>query len=161
MNEIKLSSNELDFIIRRQIYTGVITTMETFLLDTMINLTLSDNKLIQNFVENYPDFTKQKFELKDIFTEYDKLQQTIKNVLLDIIYHDLRKVREMYRSTFKIDFPDISEPIKCVLIRHDIVHRSGKSKDGILLNINKDVVSTTIQTIDLFVTEIAKSLKLM
>lgn len=161
LNEIKLNSNDLNLILKRQIYTGVIAAMETFLSDTMINITLSDSKLIRNFVETYPDFTKQKFELKDIFTEYDRLHKTIKIVLLDTIYHDLRKVREMYRSTFKIEFPDITEPIKCVLIRHDIVHRNGKSKNGILLDINADQVSTTIQIINLFVTEIAKSLKLV
>jgi hypothetical protein len=135
--------------------------METFLSDTMINLTLSDNKLMRDFIESYPDFSRQKIEMKNIFTEYDNIHQTIKNVLLDIIYHDLRKVREMYRSTFDITFPDITDPIKCVLIRHDIVHRNGKSKNGVLLNIDKDKVFTTIRTINIFVSEIAKSLKLI
>ncbi len=161
LNEVNLNSSELNSILKRQIYTGIVAAMETFLSDAMINITLSDNHLIRNFTENYPEFAKQKFELKEIFTEYNKLHQTIKGVLLDTIYHDLRKVREMYRSTFKIDFPDIAEPIKCVLIRHDIVHRNGKSKDGILLDINTEQVTEAIKTIDLFVSEIAERLKLI
>lgn len=160
LNKTILSSQELNTILKLQIYTGVIGAMETFLSDAMINLTLSDKNLIRNFVEAYPDFTKQKFDLKDIFNEYDKIQFTVKNVLLDTIYHDLRKVREMYRSTFKIEFPDLSEPIKCVLLRHDIVHRNGKSKDGTLLNINTSEVDKTIQIIESFVSSIARSLKL-
>jgi hypothetical protein len=161
LNEIDLNSNELNSILKRQIYTGIVAAMETFLSDTMINITLSDKNLIRNFVESCPDFAKQKFELREIFIEYNKLHNTIRNVLLDTIYHDLRKVREMYRSTFKIEFPDIAEPIKCVLIRHDLVHRNGKSKDGVLLNIDTEQVSKSIKTINLFVTGIAERLKIV
>jgi hypothetical protein len=161
LNEIDLNSTELNSILKRQIYTGLVAAMETFLSDTMINLTLSNKHLIQNFVESYPEFTKQKFELKEIFTQYNRLDHTIRNVLLDTIYHDLRKVREMYRSTFKIEFPDISEPIKCVLIRHDLVHRNGKTKEGVVIDINTEQISKSIETINSFVKIVAERLKLI
>jgi hypothetical protein len=161
LNEIDLNNTELNSILKRQIYTGIVAAMETFLSDSMINITLSNKDLIQNFVESYPDFTKQKFELREIFTQYNTLDHTIRNVLLDTIYHDLRKVREMYRSTFKIEFPDIAEPIKCVLIRHDLVHRNGKTKDGVIIDINSEQISKSIETINSFVTIIAQRLKLI
>ncbi len=80
--------------------------------------------------------------------------------MLDIIYHDLPKVREMYRATFKIDFPELKSIIKSVQIRHDLVHRNGKTKNGEAVTIDKSIATELIKSIDSFVAEIASNLKL-
>jgi hypothetical protein len=159
LNAINLTA-ELEYILKLQIYTGVISTMETFLSDAFINLTLADKKLIKKFVQSYPDFRQRRIEFRDIFEQYEKVDEIVKAVLLDIIYHDLRKVREMYRTTFEIDFPDLEKPVQCVLLRHDIVHRNGKTKNGEVLSINTEIVANAIMIVENFITDIAKKLDL-
>lgn len=161
LNAIDLGNKELNSILKFQIYTGIISTMETFLSDTFINSCLRDKILLKRFVQSYPDFRQRKLEFKEIFNQYDIITDTVKTTLLEIIYHDLRKVREMYRSTFEIDFPDLEEPIRCVLIRHDIIHRNGKTKDGDTLVITGQLVSDAILVIEKFITDIAKKLSLI
>ena len=48
----------------------------------------------------------------------------------DVIYHDLPKVSGMFRDALGIELPNIGEIYKSVFIRHDLVHRNGKTKDG-------------------------------
>lgn len=85
---------------------------------------------LKKFISSYPEFAKQKFELREIFEVHKGIEKKAKNIMLDVIYHDLVKVREMYKATFSIEFPGIKEPIRCVQIRHDLVHRNGKNKTG-------------------------------
>ena len=129
------------------------------ILFNFINLKISNCAI--NKKQSYPEFRKRKFELKEIFEQYEKLNEIVKSVLLDTIYHDLRKVREMYKDTFDIEFPDLEKPIQYVLVRHDIVHRNGKTKDGKFLSISTQDVSNAILEIENFITDIAKKLDLV
>jgi hypothetical protein len=67
----------------------------------------------------------------------------------------------MYRATFEIDFPDLEKPIQCVLVRHDIVHGNGKTKNGEALSIDTKIVSDAIIVIENFITDVAKKLDLV
>ena len=65
----------------------------------------------------------------------------------------------MYSTTFKIDFPDISELSKCVITRHNLVHRNGRTKEGIPVNIDKFQVSELINKAIHFANDIAQKLQ--
>jgi hypothetical protein len=80
--------------------------------------------------------------------------------MLDENYHNLIKVKEIYQSTFKIAFPDIEFLINYVKVRHDLVHRNGKTKQGEEVNIDKEVVSDLIEKTSIFVDEIVLKLEL-
>jgi hypothetical protein len=155
LNEVKLESNQLASILKRQIYIGIVGSMETYLSDTFIDLVYSDHKYLRKFVETYPEFSKRKFEMKDVFETYSTLGDTARNVMLDVIYHDLVKVREMYVKTFDIEFPILREPIKCVKIRHDLVHRNGKTKEQQFITINKHSITEAMDIVRNFVNELA------
>ena len=143
LNEVEFEDKNLESILKRQVFVGVIGTLETFLSDTFINLTMDNDDYFKKFVETYPAFKQQKFELRHLFVEEGRIKETVKIVLLDIIYHDLRKVGKMYDATFKIEFPKIGHLMKSTLTRHDLVHRNGKTKDG------QDVVVDKLAIIDL------------
>ena len=160
LNTVNLNDTQLNSLLKCQIYAGLITLMETFLSDTFIKLTLADDEKIRKFVKSFPEFRQRKFELNNIFEEYKSLNSLIRSTLQNIMYHNLPKVREMYKNTLNIDFPDIGEASKCVFIRHDIIHRNGKTKDGKLLGITKQVVNKAIKVIETFVSGIAGKLNL-
>lgn len=160
LNEIQLESPELLIVLKRQLYITAIGALETFLSETFINVTNEKSDYFRNFVETYPNFKERKFQLNEIYGEYDKLQDTAKKEMLEVIYHNLAKVRNMYVSTFKIEFPDISELSKAVNTRHDLVHRNGKTKDGVDVTVNKEIVTELLNQISIFVEHISKSLNL-
>ena len=144
----------------RQIFIGVFGTLETFLSDTFINLTIESDEYLKSFVKSHPEFKQRKFELREVFDSYDAIRETAKKVMLDTIYHDLPKVKEMYSSTFKIEFPDLKDIIKQVTTRHDLVHRNGKTKEGAKVNIDKAVIDNLIKVVSDFAKEIANKLHL-
>jgi hypothetical protein len=158
LNEIELDDKRLDSILKSQIFIGIIGTLETFLTDTFINLTTDNDEYFRNFVETYPEFRQSKFELRNLYIEQDRIKVTGKRIMLDIIYHDLPKVKSMYELTFKIKFPSIGQIMQSINIRHHLVHRSGKTKDGDEIIINKAIVQDLIDKISGFVTELANEL---
>ena len=68
-----------------------------------------------------------------------------------MIYHDLPKVKVMYKDCLKITFPDIAELMKAIKIRHDMVHRNGKNKEGEEIEMSKSMVSDVITKVEIFV----------
>ena len=50
----------------------------------------------------------------NVFDSFERISDIAKKVMLDTIYHDLPKVREMYRSTFEVDFPELKNVIKFI-----------------------------------------------
>ena len=160
LNDIQLESPDLLIVLKRQLYITAIGALETFLSETFINVMNESPDYFRNFVETYPNFKERKFQLNEIYREYDKLQDTAKKEILEVIYHNLAKVRNMYVSTFKIEFPDISELSKAVNTRHDLVHRNGKTKDGADVTVNKEIVTELLNQISVFIEHISKSLNL-
>lgn len=158
LNEIILENKDLEILLKRQIFSSIISTLETFLSDTFINLTMDNEYYFKNFVESFPEFRQRKFELKDLYIEQDRIKETGKKVMLDVIYHDLQKVSKMYAATFKIDFPKIGLLIPFILTRHDLVHRNGKTKDGKDVKIDKVSIIELIEKVKTFVENIAVKL---
>jgi len=144
LNELEIDSKPLLSILKKQLFITLIGALETFLSETFINLATVDDVYFRNFIETYPNFKERKFQLNEIFQEYEKINMTAKREMLEVIYHNLPKVKNMYTSTFKIVFPDIVELLQDINTRHDLVHRNGKTKDGKEIIIQKDNVSDLI-----------------
>lgn len=120
------------------LYASVITAMETYLSDVFINAVITNQAYLRKFVETYPKFKKSdngtsdnvmKFPLSKIFEYYDDINETVIKEILAIIYHNLRTVSPMFKDTFDVKFPgNLGAIYKAILIRHDIVHRNGRTK---------------------------------
>lgn len=160
LNEVNLNDASLNRSLKNQLLVASITVMETFLSDTFINLTLSDTNLVRRFITSFPEFKKQKFEISEIYNQMENINATAKKTMLDVIYHDLPKVSNMYKKTFEINFPSISEPMKLVSKRHDLVHRNGKTKEGAPFYLSKSEIDECLKTIKSFITDVTNELKL-
>lgn len=154
LNKLSLDSPELEETLRRQIYSGSITCLEDYLSTTLINKVLENEDLFKRFVRTFKDIQTRKFSLSEIFEKQEQLKDIVKKELLDIIYHDLPKVKGMYEDTFEINFPEISEVAKIVSNRHNMVHRNGKDKEGNIISIDKNSIDEVIDKVEKFVREI-------
>lgn len=141
------------------LYVNLITILETYLSDAFINTVLNNERLTQKFVETNLNFAKQKFSLNEIFLKMEHLETEVKTYLIDMIWHNLEKAKHMYKETLDVDFPqDIKDIFKAIVTRHDIVHRNGRTKEGVEIQVNKDDIIELIDKTSSFVDYIDKQL---
>jgi len=160
LNAVDFGDDGLSVILKRQTYISIIAALEAFLSETFVNLTNDNPGYFRKFVETFHDFKDRKVELKQIFSEYDKIRETGKIAMLEVIYHNLPKVSGMYEATFGIQFPEYKDIYQCVLVRHDLVHRNGKTKDGKAVTIDTAAVDDVIEKATDFANKIAALLDL-
>lgn len=121
----------------RVLYANLISCMESFLSDTLIHKVLESEENKRAFVKGYKDFSKLEIGLSSLYDTIDGIDGIITKTLRDIIYHNLPKVKGIYKDVLGIDLGEIGLLCKCVNTRHDIVHRNGKTKGGEKITIER------------------------
>jgi hypothetical protein len=143
----------------RLLHVNVITALETYLSDAFINTVVPNSRLMRRFVETTPEFQVEKIALADVFKAMEDIEGTGKAYLVDLVWHHLERVRPMYGATLGIEFPsDAAEIFRAVRTRHDIVHRNGKTKDGVEINVTKSDIQNLIAAVEGFVQHIDKQI---
>lgn len=135
----------------RLLYANLITSMEAYLSDTLIKYVTENDEYLRKFTETYKPFKKQTFTTDDIFNRMDHLKDIVKGELRELMYHNLPKIKPIFKDSLGIDIGVIKELYKAVLIRHDIVHRNGKDKDGKELVITKEDVEKLCAQVNDFI----------
>ncbi|WP_043023903.1 hypothetical protein [Fluviicola taffensis] len=159
LNAIKLANNRADKALRRQIYIGVISSMETYLSDAFINTTLNSDIFLKRFVATFKDFKNETISLNKLYDEFEKIKLRCRQSMLEIIFHNLAKVKGMYLDTLGVDFGSIAVPSKAVTKRHDLVHRNGWTKEKDQIMVDNDIITDLIVDIQLFIDNIEDQLK--
>lgn len=111
------------------------------------------------FFTSFKDFKEQKVGMNELLNSAANAKEIAKKAMLEVIYHHLPKVARMYETTFTIAFPNFSEIYRDVLIRHDLVHRNGRSKEGQEVIIDEAVVDDLISKMEDFISKIDQQLK--
>ena len=155
LNEIETLSKPTREYLYRQLYAGAITSMEAFLSSTLLKVVLSSDENKRKFVEKYLPYRNEQISFADIFEQMENLDTKIQETLRGLMYHNLGKIKPTYKEVLDIDLGDISEIMKAVQIRHDIVHRSGKDKKGNLHNIKKEDVSSLVEKVSFLMSAVS------
>ena len=122
--------DELATPYNRLLFANAIAALETYLSDTFINRVLGSCDLLQKYIDFETKFREQKVAYKDVLREGQRVEQEAKAELLDLVWHNIGKVKPMYAQVLKVDLGDISTIAADIQTRHDIVHRNGRTKDG-------------------------------
>ncbi|MGF1677185.1 MAG: HEPN domain-containing protein [Rivularia sp. (in: cyanobacteria)] len=158
LNNLEVSDNNAQKTLKKQIYLGAITCLETYLCDAFIHTVLSNRKYLKCFFHNFIDFQKQTIKMREVFDYSENIEEKAKETMSEVIYHNLSKVSKMYQSILKISFPELSKISKYISIRHDLVHRNGKNKKGEETKLDKKIVNEVIDDIQVFINEIDEKL---
>jgi transcription elongation factor Elf1 len=153
-----LSSVTKEFLYR-QLYAGTITSMEAFLSSTLIKEVLSSDENKRKFVEGYIPYQDEKISFSDIYKKIDAVDEVVQETLRGLMYHNLGKIKPIYKEVLNIDLGDIREIMKAVQIRHDIVHRSGKDKDGNMHIISKEDIVQLVENVSSLISLVEGELK--
>lgn len=138
----------------RLLYANIISKLEAFLCDTIVNYVLSCEKHKKLFVQNYEPLATQKFQMSAIYAKYESLDKIIKGALTSIVYHDIELVRKLYKKVADIELPNTKSIEDAIQIRHDIVHRNGKDKEGNLHTIKREDVEKLSDKVMDFIYEV-------
>lgn len=140
-------------ILNRMVFSQVVALMEAYLSDRLLRL-VTDYREIKARVIAGGDFLKdQKLTLAEALVDPGMAEAQFRLGLQKILYHDLPKVEKLYKIALKNDaFPSdltlrqtLDEAIK---IRHDCVHRNGRSTDGLAHSISKLMTNELVRAVN-------------
>ncbi|OZS42293.1 hypothetical protein [Photobacterium sanguinicancri] len=140
-------------------YAHAVTLMESFLADTVRSLILADNKYFINAINKVEALKECKFTISEIAKQKDGAQGFAITELSKIMYHNIPKVREILKAILGKSLSiDISNVCRITSLRHDIVHRDGKTTDGKLIKVDREITMEAIGHIEAFVNNVSEEI---
>lgn len=145
-----------DKLLLKLLYINLITILETYLSDAFINTILSYDKYLEKFYQKF-NFKNKSIETKRLYN-FDR-KKYAQFEMLEIIYHNIHIVSNLYSNILGINFKDSSKIKKAIQKRHDLVHRNGKDRNGNDIIIEKDDIEEIKNEIKKLVYHIDEQLK--
>ncbi|MGT0191452.1 HEPN/Toprim-associated domain-containing protein [Burkholderia pyrrocinia] len=144
----------------RVLYASAITTMEAYLSDIFKREVLRRESMKRRFVASHPDF-KEKIALSSIFDAMESLDDRIEKVIDETSFHNIDSTCAMFKQVLGASFPpELMQGLKAAVeIRHDIVHRHGKTKKGMEIRITKEQFEDVCNLTNSLVVSIDKQIK--
>lgn len=145
-------------VFTRMVYAQAIGLMEAYLGDTLITAVETNHDALRRLVAGAEELSKEKLSLEEVLSNPDLVKERVWKYLRDIRYHNLAKVDVLYRVAF--GFSLLAEKdrktrlFKAVVCRHDIVHRNGKNKEGVVVPLGTSHVDELIDDIFALATEV-------
>jgi len=133
---------------RGMLYVSVIMAMEAYLLDNFISCLNSDKVIFRKYIETTDHFRRQKIPLSTIFKESDGIDKRGRAYLTRVLWHRLSEVARLYRNSLGVQLPqDMKELLAAVQIRHDFVHRNGRTPDGQEISLTPEQITVLIKLV--------------
>ncbi len=133
----------------QQLFLSVISNLELFLSETLLNLTLGIEKYYNNYVHYHAENIQKKLvkfnESPELFIYYE---------IKRINCHQLDGISKYFKKIFATKLLDIDDLEKSVQIRHDLSHRFGFPKEGERQKIDKTKLHKLIKEAEKFVNQI-------
>jgi hypothetical protein len=145
--------------LRQLLYSSLIAALEAFLADSVSYWVAVDKAVFRRFVTNCDEFKQQKLALTQIFERMETLEEEVEAYLQQLVWHRLDKVAPLMTDALGITLPPIGTLMKQILVRHDIVHRGGKTKEGNAVVIGNNQLSGLRDSVTTFVDAIETALR--
>lgn len=146
-------------LIHQMAHSSLITALEAYLADTVAFWVKHDKEALRQFISRNKDFKKVSLNLNQLFERLDTLDDEVKKYLQSLIWHRLDKIQPMMQAGLGINVPDIGELMREVVIRHDIVHRAGRTIEGGEVSVSAEDVRRVREMVHTFAQAIEKELE--
>lgn len=146
----------------KMVYAHAVTLLEVYLEDITKSLILTNNEYLSNTIKNVKPFCDTAFKLADISLEDDGIKKFVINKISDGLFHDIPKVTKVISGVIgkKLDV-SISDVCRVTNVRHDIVHRNGKSRDGEEIEVTLSFVTDALNVIEGFAANLRQKLSIL
>ena len=150
----KIEEATRTYVINKMTYSYAVTLLEAFLGDTAKSL-ISENETFFTNSRQIDELKKAKYSLEFLSTNKVDAKGLAVRELSNILYHNIPKVKRIFEIILgtRIDI-DISELDKITKVRHDIVHRNGKTKEGESIHLSSNDMLKMIFHIEKFSNEL-------
>lgn len=151
-------------MIQRMIFAETISSMEAYLGDTLMAVALSFPRAMQRLAIKDKELSAEKVPLHMILANPNIVKDKIRTYLKGLLYHNLPKIEVIFKIALEVDiFPD--ETLKAQLLgyvklRHDVVHRNGKDKDGNEHEFTAAWVMEAMESVRTFIQNVESSVSL-
>lgn len=142
----------------QMIHGAVIATLEATLGDAVASIVLDSDTALRTFVANNKDMQQEQMPLSEIFDRHEKIKDSVRKYLSDLVWHRLDKIKAMVEACLGVAMPNIGKLMAEVQIRHDIVHRAGKTKDGEPITLSPDHLKGLIGEVRTFLDKFEEAL---
>jgi hypothetical protein len=150
---------EANFSLLVMLHGHIVAAIESYLATTFIHKVTNSGDLTRRLVETDPKFKNMKISFKEIFEKKEKLQLIVAEYLQDLIFHDLAKVKPMFKEVLNCDFGDVEWLFKAVRVRHHCVHRAGVDKEGNRVDLSAESIGELLISSSQLVHDIEMRLK--
>lgn len=123
-------------LINRMLFASLIGGLEAFLSDTLLNV-IADRKEVQlRLVKHDKEVLTRKFTAAEVLENPNVVIETLTSQLREISFHNLPRINALYSAALDIDFfaligkDAVAALNKAVALRHHVVHRNGRDKEG-------------------------------
>lgn len=148
-------------IIQRMIFAETVSSMEAYLGDTLQGAVLTEPKAMQRLAIKDKELSTEKVPLSTILANPEVVSDRIRSYLKGLLYHNLPKIEAIFKIALEVDiFPDEALKIRLlelVQIRHDVVHRNGKDKNGAEHSFPAEWVTQAMEDVRKFVETVEAS----
>lgn len=151
----------------RMVFSQLVAVLEAYLADRLHRAAIESPEVKLRLL-GANVFKDKTIGLRESVADPGLAERTFVNTLKSVLYHDFKRVENLYKTAFRIAgvFPSPktrTELDAAVTIRHDCVHRNGKDKEGDLRKISSEDVRKAAKAMREFVDhlegEIAKCLE--
>lgn len=122
-------------IFNRMVFAQQVSALEAYLSDTGINRARADPDAGRRLASSVRQLGETKYSLAEFSADRNLLSKAVEGHLRSVVYHNLPKVRALYKAVFDMDLFTIladnkGRLLQAIELRHDCVHRNGRDKDG-------------------------------
>jgi hypothetical protein len=147
-------------LVRNLAFSSTITALESFLWETVVYWVDHDEAVFANIVTKIPVFRDQTIKLGDIFEKRKTLVADVKGYLQKLVWHRLEHVAPLLKLGLGVNIPSLKQFENPLIKRHDIIHRSGFTKDGELVVVNVGEIDILCDQISSFAVALNRELTL-
>jgi hypothetical protein len=142
----------------RMAYAHAVALLEGFLGDTVKSL-VNENNIYFTNSRKVAELKSAKYSLDDLVASESNPKNLAIKELSKILYHNIPKAKRIFEIVLdkKLNIK-ISDIVKITNIRHDIVHRNGKTKDGDPLYLDQSDVMSMLKDVKKFVDELQRAI---
>jgi hypothetical protein len=153
LSEGSFSKDHYLVTFKRLLYSSAITALETYLSDLFRSLVLADVKRINKLLINSTEHKSKKYSIQQAVNFEETKRKEAEKYINETVWHNLPKVAYLYRKVLNLEFDKCKMPAlnKHVSVRHDIVHRNGRNKNGEPVSIKDEDVLNCVGDVKEFV----------
>ncbi|MCY9846721.1 hypothetical protein [Pectobacterium jejuense] len=156
LQEIKeeAKQHKSEVFIKMQISYSI-TIMESCLSEMLKSVALSNEIYVIHAIQNIKKLSDKSVPITDLLVKENTASKYVQDYLSDILYHKILLVVEIYKAVLqpqKYKGISLKDVLSLTKLRHDIVHRNGKSLNGEIHIFNSASLDAAFKTVNEFLT---------